>query len=313
MNVPQELVDLIIDNLHDETTALKHCSLVCKSWLPTSRKYIFERLYFDCLYRTQNLEPSYNFFSESPHLIPYIRVLKISGDSYGLLPAAQLLPAFSDLLTHLTQVELCGLNFPNFPEELHYIPNIISSHQISSIDLRTCVFSPADVNSLLGQCTTVRHLRVASSTTWEGACIVQTDAPRSYLETLEIDGSVSSELHLLADWLLHPHGCVSVARLKTLRALNLPFADVFTLKKILEETCGSLEELEVKYDGALSMFWVVCVSDSWSSFQTTLVQSSLILAPIPIFALSASAARSRTARQRRGYGRCLPRCRPKTV
>ncbi|KAF8970631.1 hypothetical protein BDZ97DRAFT_54398 [Flammula alnicola] len=40
-DVPQELIDLFIDHLHDDRKALKSCGLVCKAWLPASRHHLF--------------------------------------------------------------------------------------------------------------------------------------------------------------------------------------------------------------------------------------------------------------------------------
>ncbi|KAE9397746.1 hypothetical protein BT96DRAFT_822927, partial [Gymnopus androsaceus JB14] len=36
-----ELFDAIIDFLHNDTEALFRCSLVCRSWVPTTRYHLF--------------------------------------------------------------------------------------------------------------------------------------------------------------------------------------------------------------------------------------------------------------------------------
>ncbi|KAJ7088613.1 hypothetical protein C8R44DRAFT_991042 [Mycena epipterygia] len=41
MNLPQELVEEIIDHLSGDTTALKATSLVCHAWMPRSRSHLF--------------------------------------------------------------------------------------------------------------------------------------------------------------------------------------------------------------------------------------------------------------------------------
>ena len=45
--LPQEIVDLIIDLLHDEPATLKACCIVSKSWIPRTRKHLFARVEFD--------------------------------------------------------------------------------------------------------------------------------------------------------------------------------------------------------------------------------------------------------------------------
>ncbi|KAF9645493.1 hypothetical protein BDM02DRAFT_3120176 [Thelephora ganbajun] len=42
--IPQELVDLIIDNLHTDKPALKTCSLVARAWVARSRYHLFHKV-----------------------------------------------------------------------------------------------------------------------------------------------------------------------------------------------------------------------------------------------------------------------------
>lgn len=42
--LPQELVDIIIDHLHDDRHALAASALVCRAWVPPSRHHLFEIL-----------------------------------------------------------------------------------------------------------------------------------------------------------------------------------------------------------------------------------------------------------------------------
>ena len=44
---PPEVLDLIVDHLHDEPTTLKTCCVVSKSWVPRTRKHLFARVEFD--------------------------------------------------------------------------------------------------------------------------------------------------------------------------------------------------------------------------------------------------------------------------
>jgi len=47
--LPPEILDLIIDHLHDEPTALKACCLVSKSWVPRTRRHLFALVEFRAL------------------------------------------------------------------------------------------------------------------------------------------------------------------------------------------------------------------------------------------------------------------------
>lgn len=42
--IPVEICEMIIDHLRDEKAALRNCSLVCKTWLPSARFHIFQKL-----------------------------------------------------------------------------------------------------------------------------------------------------------------------------------------------------------------------------------------------------------------------------
>jgi hypothetical protein len=45
--VPHELVDAIIDLLHDDHAALTTCALVCRSWVTASRRHLFSQFVID--------------------------------------------------------------------------------------------------------------------------------------------------------------------------------------------------------------------------------------------------------------------------
>ncbi|KAF9780898.1 hypothetical protein BJ322DRAFT_1213540 [Thelephora terrestris] len=47
--LPPEILDLIVDHLHNEPTVLKACCVVSKSWIPRSRRYIFARVKLDSI------------------------------------------------------------------------------------------------------------------------------------------------------------------------------------------------------------------------------------------------------------------------
>jgi hypothetical protein len=74
--IPQELVDYIIDHLHNDKPSLAACSLVCRDWIPPSRYHFLPKLSLNfvdihhCLY-----------ILESPlcTIVPRIRHLSLHG------------------------------------------------------------------------------------------------------------------------------------------------------------------------------------------------------------------------------------------
>ena len=64
--LPPEMLDIIIDHLHDEPTTLKVCCVVSKSWVPRTRKHIFARVEFDSNSRIDLWKKTFPDPSNSP-------------------------------------------------------------------------------------------------------------------------------------------------------------------------------------------------------------------------------------------------------
>ncbi|KAG7098157.1 hypothetical protein E1B28_000127 [Marasmius oreades] len=131
--LPQELIDQIIDHLHNDILSLKNCSVVCHAWLPTSRIHLFSKIRLD-IPRTR-LEPLdedhhesalthkpcqklHTLLSQNPAIIPHIHELTLVSGSpvpsavrdgqYHLLWtfAEETLPLLLRTLTHLQRFEI---------------------------------------------------------------------------------------------------------------------------------------------------------------------------------------------------------------
>ena len=55
-HLPPELLDHIVDLLHDKNHALKNCCLVSKSWIPRARKHLFATIAFSSVRSLQSWE-----------------------------------------------------------------------------------------------------------------------------------------------------------------------------------------------------------------------------------------------------------------
>ncbi|KAJ6588072.1 hypothetical protein B0H19DRAFT_900559, partial [Mycena capillaripes] len=42
--LPQELVDMVVDNLHDDIPSLESCSLAARTFLASTRTHIFNKI-----------------------------------------------------------------------------------------------------------------------------------------------------------------------------------------------------------------------------------------------------------------------------
>ena len=65
-HIPPELLDHVVDFLHDSSDALKSCSLVSKSWITRTRKHLFATIRF---YHAEDLE-SWNTVFANPSTSP---------------------------------------------------------------------------------------------------------------------------------------------------------------------------------------------------------------------------------------------------
>ncbi|KAF9780904.1 hypothetical protein BJ322DRAFT_1082335 [Thelephora terrestris] len=64
--LPPEILDLIVDHLYNEPTALKACCVVSKSWIPRSRRHIFARVKLDTARATESWAKAFPDPSDSP-------------------------------------------------------------------------------------------------------------------------------------------------------------------------------------------------------------------------------------------------------
>lgn len=106
-DLPQELIDIVLDNLHDDQRSLRQCSLVCKAWVPRCRSYIFEHIYLksedvDRWRRMMEASPEYSNLVRSftrSFLRRNVEVLRISSSPENNVIPFQMLSQFSNLLT----------------------------------------------------------------------------------------------------------------------------------------------------------------------------------------------------------------------
>ena len=72
-HLPAELLDCIVDFLHDSKTALRNCCLVSKQWIPRTRRHLFSDVRFD----TEKMLESWKEMFPDPSTSPghYARIL----------------------------------------------------------------------------------------------------------------------------------------------------------------------------------------------------------------------------------------------
>ena len=78
LSLPPEILDVIVDHLDDEPTALRACCLVSKSWVWRTRRYLFDRVEFNSA--RSSVEKWIEVFQEPPNSpVHHTQILWISG------------------------------------------------------------------------------------------------------------------------------------------------------------------------------------------------------------------------------------------
>ena len=133
-SLPPELLDHIVDHLHDNPTALKACCVVAKSWVPRARSHLFARVEFGI---SKN---------------PIGRWMKTFPDPLNS-------PAH-----HTRSLFICGLA-PATPQDVDISPSWIRSfHNLADLHLDHCIWE--DREALIpfhGLSPNLRSLRLTST------------------------------------------------------------------------------------------------------------------------------------------------------
>jgi hypothetical protein len=134
ISMAAEIVDMIIDHLHDCKPALESCALVSHTWLPASRFHLFRSIQLDphpsCYHRCDKL---YAIIEQSPHLAAIIRELHIDGGIGNYcVHASPRLNLLLDSLTHLNTLHIKHVNL-NWD---YHTPELQSALAVFSYQIR---------------------------------------------------------------------------------------------------------------------------------------------------------------------------------
>ncbi|KAJ6468456.1 hypothetical protein C8R45DRAFT_1218930 [Mycena sanguinolenta] len=147
--LPLEVVDLILDELEGERRALKSCSVVCRSWLPSCRSHLFRHL--ELRHAGRGSPENWNqFLSASPHILSYIQELAVLCERSSWVSWDPVLPTLLEKFPNLRQIELHGCDLPWLPARLSSaIYTLFRSPLMKGVSLRLCVL-PSSCFDLFG-------------------------------------------------------------------------------------------------------------------------------------------------------------------
>ncbi len=137
--LPGELIDIIMDYLQGEISALCASALVCRAWLPSSRRHMFK--VFTIKRRSDHGRAYYNsritFLTSTPDFTCHIRSLHISFHRINLV---RLHKVFDELplLRSLVLSELDITNYGSDYREHEPDPKTMRFHALEELQISSC-------------------------------------------------------------------------------------------------------------------------------------------------------------------------------
>jgi hypothetical protein len=159
MELPQELVDEIIDHLPpDDKKSLRNSSLVAKSWTRPSQKRLFEDICIDQHNLKSWLE---NIPPTNIILLEHVRKLSYSEFTTGEIPPTRC--ALRDYLPSLRQLRYLNLTCARIPSCLEYVgPFSAFQHTLSTISLVHCKTTKGGLITLINYFPNLSSLGISA-------------------------------------------------------------------------------------------------------------------------------------------------------
>ena len=200
-HLPQELVDHIIDHLHDDPLALSNCARVCRGWLPTSRHHFFAKISLKATSAhngpavpQERCKQLYAVLTQSPEIIYNIRELEICEgsphhhhdhhpelSSTTWITTERTLTALFKMLTHLQRLDFSATSIlywkllpPTFQSALW---TLLSLPTLTYIRLHSWAFPDlSSLASILARCNNLTAFALSSTSIYnEGTTSPQLD------------------------------------------------------------------------------------------------------------------------------------------
>ena len=276
--LPQELIDIVFESTDDDEWTLRSCSLVCSSWLHSSRRHLFRRIVLlppSCQYNSGSRPPLYgqrlhNLLDRSPHIATYIRELQLyegwSIRRQAWIGSDQSIPPVLGMLKGLKKIELRRLRWNDLPLAFrHSIRNILELPSLQFLEMELSDFASIDdFASLLSHAKGLTGLSLAEiNIDYSFREPLSLEDANQELEATEQSVYSGNRRHLLdlrlmtidcpkfVDWLLGPKSPFDVSHVQTLHITDLlvfPSVELI-INRLLHAIGGSLSRLKLDNPG----------------------------------------------------------------
>ncbi|KAF8632706.1 hypothetical protein AX15_001730 [Amanita polypyramis BW_CC] len=269
-DVPQELVDLVIDSIHDDYRSLLTASLVCRTWYLSTRPHLFRRAVFHIDFFIPSFSDSdddvreplsfHRFYllrdiiEENPSITYHIRELVISGATSHKFSSwkrvESLVAAILSQLDRVSSIVLRDVNWEHLSVPCrHALRSIFDSPHLEHIELYS-FNAPLHITlSLIGSANNLKSFSFSftpatnfhSPFGLEMNKLYSITVSRVQLQELEIGSN--PRLPEFAGLLLNPNCPISISELQRLRMTHV--TDVPMCGQLLRASGNSLKELEL--------------------------------------------------------------------
>jgi hypothetical protein len=265
----QELIDAIIDHFHADRQDLLVCSLVCRSWLPSSQRHLFHRITF---YPTPNMPDGggagivpyskrlHRVLLSSPHISDYIQELKLYGGQatrdQDRIVTDPTLPQVLRKLKRLERLEIRRLYWNILTEDLRWsLCWVLQLPSIACVEIEKAGFGNMDdfahflshAKGLTGLSLTdvntayrFRAPLVPGET--EGT---QSPDPRNRKRLSDLRLTLH-DYSVFVDWLLGTESPSDVSHIHTLHILTLDQTSGNAINRLLHAIGSSLEHFRLR-------------------------------------------------------------------
>jgi hypothetical protein len=246
-HLPGELLDHVVDLLHDTKDALRNCCLISRSWIPRTRKHIFAEVRFRTEENLQSWKETFPDPSTSP--ARYARVLYIDYPQAVTAADAEAGGWISGF-SRVVQLEV-GSYMGHGDESLSLVPFHGFSPIVKSLRMTFTALPSSQIVDLILSLPLLEDLTVHVITDYEASIdnndssdglstIIQPSSPPMFTGTLEL--FLQGGMKPIARGLLSLPGGIHFRKL----TLTLFHEECFVLTTALVEECShTLESLNI--------------------------------------------------------------------
>ena len=275
-SLPPEILDLIVDHLHDERTTLDACCRASKSWIPRARRHLF----FSIEFSSKSLIGLWIKDFPDPSTSPahYTRVLSFLG-SAPLASAHTLAhPRVRDF-RHIIDLQLCGIWGIR---EISLIPLHGLFPTLKSLSVSLSRISPSEIATLICSFPLLKDLELCHLLTNNTIATHKWSAPSTFPEltgTLRLSESIPLipvAFRLMLDL---PNSCFCFSRIVLMCHVN--HADLAA--DLVSKCSNTLESLSIGYfsPSTFTSASVVSISNHCPCIQMRQRTHPLLTSPKP--------------------------------